>query len=70
MQLSMQRVVEAVVIGGVLALIGYGTIIPRLEERMNLIRDDISDLKREIRRVDAKRETDYRELSERMVRIR
>lgn len=65
--LSYQRVMEAAVIGVVLAGIGYIAIIPRLEERIALeirqVRTDILRLETRVESIDKDRQADYRELS-------
>ncbi len=66
-QLSYQRVVEALVIGAVLAGVGYIAVIPRLEERVALeirqVRSDIQRLETRVEAIDKERQADYRELS-------
>lgn len=48
-EVRMQRVMEAVVIAGVLALFGYVLVIPKLETAMNLqfleVKKDIGEIK-------------------------
>lgn len=72
-QISMQRVLEAAVIGAVLAGIGYVAIIPRMEERMTIefrqVRDDIGDLKRKVEMVEVQRNLDYRDLNDRINKV-
>lgn len=73
-QLSYQRIIEAVVIGAVLAGIGYIAVIPRLEERVSLeigyiranlkgLENRIGSLEDKIDRVDTQRQQDYKELN-------
>lgn len=72
-QVSLQRVLEAAVIGVALAGIGYVMIIPRIEERMTIefrqVRDDIGDLKRKVEMVEVQRNVDYRDLSDRINKV-
>lgn len=44
-EIRIQRVVEAAVIAGLLALFGYLAIIPRLEERIAVVREDVKEVK-------------------------
>ena len=44
-EVRMQRVIEAAVIAAVLAAIGYIAIIPRLEERIEVVRHDVEEVK-------------------------
>jgi hypothetical protein len=71
-RISTQRLLEAVIIGAILAGIGYVAVIPRLEERMTVeirqVRDDIGELKRKVESIDAQRDKDYRELSREVMR--
>lgn len=71
-QISMQRVIEAAVTAGVLAIIGYVAIIPRLEERMvnefQTIRRDIDELKQTVRNIESQRQEDYRDLQKQINR--
>lgn len=46
--LNGQRLVEAAIIGGVLALLGYVFVVPRLEERITSIQEDVRELKRSV----------------------
>lgn len=46
--LNGQRLLEAAMIGGVLALLGYVFVVPRLEERITAIQDDVRELKRSV----------------------
>lgn len=71
-QISMQRVIEAAVIGGVLAGIGYIAVIPRIEERMTIefqtVRRDLERVERKVDSVSGRVDQDYRELSGRIDR--
>lgn len=52
-QVSTKGIIEAVVIGAVLAALGYVAVIPRLEERITLefksIKEDIHEIKTNVR---------------------
>jgi len=61
--LSIQRVLEAAVIAGVLAVFAYLMLVPRLEDRIAQVRDDIADLKRKVEFVEVQRNIDYRDLT-------
>lgn len=45
MQLNTQRMIEAVIIGMCIALVGYLTVVPRLEERLEAVQESIRDVK-------------------------
>lgn len=45
------RVVEALVIGGLTALVVYVTSIPRIESKMDHLSEQLSELKQEVRDV-------------------
>lgn len=51
-QLSYQRILEAVIIGAVLAAIGYIAVIPQLEQRITLevqhLREDFARMERRL----------------------
>lgn len=65
-QVSYQRILEAVIIGTVLAGIGYIAVIPQLEQRIALeiqyLRSDFQRLERRLDQIDTQRQEDYREL--------
>lgn len=65
-----QRAMETAIIGVIMAGLGYFTVIPRLEERISLestqTRTDIGELKRKIEEMEKTRNTDYRDLVEKM----
>ena len=45
LQFNTQRMIEAVIIGLAIALVGYMTVVPRLEERLAYITDMVKEVK-------------------------
>ena len=66
-RLSTQRIIEAVVIGAVIAGLGYVAVIPKMEEHMTLqfrhINNELYEIKTKMDDIEKKVEQDYRELS-------
>lgn len=73
-QLSVQRVMEAAIIGLVLAGIGYVAVIPRLEERVehqvNRLQADVKRIEERAEQIDYKRDADYRELMKEIQKVK
>ena len=63
---STQRMLEAAIIGAVLAAIGYVAIIPRLVERLESIKEEVSrnheQTEQSLRELRNKHDSDLREL--------
>jgi hypothetical protein len=60
-QVSVQRIVEAVIIGVSLAFVGYLAIIPRLEARIENIERNLARIERNIDQMRELREQDLRD---------
>lgn len=45
MQINTQRLIEAVIIGLCIAMVGYLTVVPRLEERLEAMQETIRDVR-------------------------
>ena len=50
MQFNTQRMIEAVIIGLCIALVGYLTVVPRLEERLTAVQASIDEVKHQNQR--------------------
>lgn len=71
-KLSMQRVLEAIIIGAIISGLGYVVMIPRLEERITLeflhVKQDMARIERSVEDIRQRVDQDYRDLVNRQAR--
>lgn len=71
-KLSMQRVLEAIIIGAMISGLGYVVMIPRLEERITLefahVKQDMTRIERSVEDIRRRVDQDYRDLVNRQSR--